>query len=327
MNKNKGTSIKLIIICTLVFIALAGCGNNSANKISGTLVSRGELYSEDGKSYGFIVDENTKLIWKDKNLLKELEDEVKEEIEFLRKDVLFEYDEWQFVTGGMKVKVELGEKTGNKMRLSNDLMVWAYVAKSVTVISLEEDYINPFTFKDAKPVIYLYPEMETKVSVELDYKGQLTCTYPEYNDGWEVLAAPDGTLTGRNGQTYNYLYWEGISGAAYDFSEGYCVAGEDTAAFLEDALAKLGLNRREANEFIVYWLPLMQENPYNIISFQTDVYAEAAKLYVNPEPDTVIRVFMAWQGSEAYVKLPKQELSAPERTGFTVVEWGGAEIK
>ena len=59
MNKNKGTSIKLIIICTLVFIALAGCGNNSANKISGTLVSRGELYSEDGKSYGFIVDENT----------------------------------------------------------------------------------------------------------------------------------------------------------------------------------------------------------------------------------------------------------------------------
>lgn len=324
MNKNKGTSIKLIIICTLVFIVLVGCGNNSANKISGTLVSRGELYSEDGKSYGFVVDENTKLIWKDKNLYNELVEDAKSEI---TSSLEYDIDEWHFVTRGMKVSVELGEKTGNKMHLSNDLMVESYVAKSVTVIALEEDYINPFTLKDAKPVIYLYPEMETMVSVELDYAGKLTCTYPEYNDGWEVLAAPDGTLTDRNGQTYNYLYWEGISGAAYDLSEGYCVAGEDTAAFLEDALAKLGLNRREANEFIVYWLPLMQENPYNIISFQTEVYSEAAKLYINPEPDTVIRVFMAWQGSEAYVKLPKQELSAPERTGFTVVEWGGAEIK
>lgn len=324
MNKNKGTSIKLIIICTLVFIALAGCGNNSANKISGKLMSGASLYSEDGKSYGFVVDENTKLIWKDKNLYNELVEEAKSEI---TSSLEYDIDEWHFVTRGMKVSVELGEKTGNKMHLSNDLMVESYVAKSVTVIALEEDYINPFTLKYAKPVIYLYPEMEEMVSVELDYAGKLTCTYPEYNDGWEVLAAPDGTLTDRNGQTYNYLYWEGISGAAYDFSEGYCVAGEDTAAFLEDALAKLGLNRREANEFIVYWLPLMQENPYNIISFQTEVYTEAAKLYINPEPDTVIRVFMAWQGSEAYVKLPKQELSAPESTGFTVVEWGGAEIK
>ena len=324
MNKNKGTSNKLIIICTLVFIALAGCGNNSANKISGKLMSGASLYSEDGKSYGFVVDENTKLIWKDKNLYNELVEEAKSEI---TSSLEYDIDEWHFVTRGMKVSVELGEKTGNKMHLSNDLMVESYVAKSVTVIALEEDYINPFTLKYAKPVIYLYPEMEEMVSVELDYAGKLTCTYPEYNDGWEVLAAPDGTLTDRNGQTYNYLYWEGISGAAYDFSEGYCVAGEDTAAFLEDALAKLGLNRREANEFIVYWLPLMQENPYNIISFQTEVYTEAAKLYINPESDTVIRVFMAWQGSEAYVKLPKQEPSAPERTGFTVVEWGGAEIK
>ena len=44
-------------------------------------------------------------------------------------------------------------------------------------------------------------------------------------------------------------------------TEGFCVKGEDTAAFLEDALSKLGLNRKEANEFIVYWLPLMEQNP------------------------------------------------------------------
>lgn len=78
-------------------------------------------------------------------------------------------------------------------------------------------------------------------------------------------------------------------------SKGFCVKGKDTAAFLEGALEQLGLTRREANEFIVYWLPHMEQNPYNIISFQTDAYTNAAELKVSPEPDTLIRVFMAWK--------------------------------
>lgn len=179
-----------------------------------------------------------------------------------------------------------------------------------------------------KPVIYLYPEEETEISVKLSLSdGALTCTYPSYNDGWTVSALPDGTLTDAKGQTYNYLYWEGEAGMACDFSEGFCIKGEETAAFLEKALKDLGLNRREANEFIVFWLPLMEQNPYNIISFQTENYAEAARLSVSPTPDTLLRVFMAWKRAEDFTELPKQKLSAPERTGFTVVEWGGTEVK
>ena len=179
-----------------------------------------------------------------------------------------------------------------------------------------------------KPVIYLYPEKETEVFAELSLKnGELTCTYPAYRDGWKVTALPDGTLTDVKGQTYNYLYWEGETGMEFDFSEGFCVKGEDTAAFLEKALADLGLTRREANEFIVYWLPMMEQNSYNIISFQTENYTEAARLTVSPEPDTMLRVFMAWKAAEEYTELTGQKLAAPERTGFTVVEWGGTEVK
>ena len=156
--------------------------------------------------------------------------------------------------------------------------------------------------------------------------GRLTCTYPEYGDGWKVTARPDGTLTDERGQNYNYLYWEGETEAQYDLSHGFCVRGEDTAAFLEDALSKLGLDRREANEFIVYWLPLMQNNEYNIISFQTDAYTDSAKLDITPAPDTLIRVFMAWKPSDKYVQIEGQELSAPERRGFTAVEWGGTKL-
>ncbi|MBQ8831395.1 MAG: hypothetical protein IJ017_07325 [Oscillospiraceae bacterium] len=71
----------------------------------------------------------------------------------------------------------------------------------------------------------------------------------------------------------------------------------------------------------------MEPNPYNIIAFQNDAYTENAVLTVTPAPDTVIRVFMAWKASGEAVEIKPQELTAPERVGFTVVEWGGTEVK
>ena len=173
---------------------------------------------------------------------------------------------------------------------------------------------------DAKPVIYLYPEEETEICLRLDYDGELTCTYPAYGDGWTVTAAPDGTLRDESGQTYNYLYWEGVTQAEYDFSKGFCVPGGKTASFLEDALSRLGLTRREANEFIVYWLPRMEPSPYNLIAFQAEAYTDHARLSVTPEPDSLLRVFMAWKPLKAPADLPAQELPTFDRTGFTVVE-------
>jgi hypothetical protein len=180
----------------------------------------------------------------------------------------------------------------------------------------------------AKPVIYLYPEEETKVQVALDFSGELTCTYPAYRDGWSVAAQPDGTLTDLfDGQEYSYLFWEGVTTAEWDFSSGFVVAGSDTRAFLQGTLSYLGLKPREYNEFIVYWLPKMEQNPYNLIAFQQDTYAETAKLTISPEPDSLLRVFMAYRPLEEPVDVPKQQLKPWERTGFSVVEWGGAEVR
>ena len=104
------------------------------------------------------------------------------------------------------------------------------------------------------------------------------------------------------------------------------MAGADTAAFLEDALAQLGLTQREANEFIIYWLPRMEGNAYNLISFQGAAYTDGAQLDIDPAPDTLIRVFMAWRRLDQPEQIMPQELKPVERTGFTVVEWGGAEV-
>ena len=51
---------------------------------------------------------------------------------------------------------------------------------------------------DAKPVIYLYPEAETDVTVTLDYDGELTCVYPVMNgNSWMVTASPGRDADGR----------------------------------------------------------------------------------------------------------------------------------
>lgn len=50
-------------------------------------------------------------------------------------------------------------------------------------------------------------------------------------------------------------------------------------------------------------------------------------LSVDPAPDTLLRVFMAWKSVGEAVEIPAQNLSAPERIGFTVVEWGGCQVR
>ncbi len=180
-----------------------------------------------------------------------------------------------------------------------------------------------------KPVLYLYPEKEQRVNVKLQYDGALTHTYPEYSsDGWNVLAKPSGELVNlQTGRTHYCLFWEGRDAHEYSLDEGFLVAGQDTAAFLETALATLGLSEREANEFIIYWLPRMEKHRYNLISFPTDEYRRQVGLDITPTPDTEIRVFMVFKGVDRPVDIKPQKLAPVERSGFTAVEWGGTELR
>ncbi len=179
-----------------------------------------------------------------------------------------------------------------------------------------------------KPVIYLYPEETTDVSVKVNINGgSLTCTYPDYGNGWNVTANPDGSLiNSADGKEYSYLYWEGRGKAEWDMSSGFVVKGSDTAEFLQEKLAYMGLTPEEYNEFIVYWLPLMQNNEYNLIAFQQEAYTDMAELEISPAPDSMLRVFMTFMPLNEKIDIPEQQLDTFERTGFAVIEWGGSEI-
>ena len=182
---------------------------------------------------------------------------------------------------------------------------------------------------DAKPIIYLYPTETMDVVVQLGRPENLTRTYPAYNGGWQVTAQPNGDLTDeQTGRHYYSLYWEGTHSAPINASDGFIVAASDTVKFLEEKLAWFGLTEREAQEFIIYWLPKLESNPYNFIRFQTRAEIdENMPLIITPQPNTLIRVMMTFRAAEPNEQVPAQILPPiPFRNGFTVVEWGGTEL-
>lgn len=184
-----------------------------------------------------------------------------------------------------------------------------------------------------KPVIYLYSDCDDKyVEVAINTEQDMNVTYPKMNDYWKVIANTDGTIYDLENKQYNYLYWEASAeNINWDWSKGFCVEGEKSAEFLEKALEGIGLNRKEANEFIVYWLPQMEANNYNLITFQTDVYENEYELLTHPLADNTLRVMMVFKGLEEPVKIEEQDLNSVKgtfkREGFHIVEWGGSYIK
>jgi hypothetical protein len=183
-----------------------------------------------------------------------------------------------------------------------------------------------------KPVIYLYPQKTTPVHIQLDLKGELGFTYPPYNHGWTLTADPNGMLH-MNNQDYKYLFWEGathIPTAEINWSEGYLVEKKDLLFFLENTLTQMGLSGTEQQDYITYWYPGMSQYETTYIHFMfNQTYDAYAHLTVTPQPDQVFRVYMLWQNAgeiKNFAPTP-QQIPTLKREGFTLVEWGGSELK
>lgn len=176
-----------------------------------------------------------------------------------------------------------------------------------------------------KPVIYLYPEATTAVSVKLDPKGGFTKSEPAYNNGWNVVATPSGQLTEvSSGKTYPYLFWEGRGGLYETPEKGFVIAVGEVNNFLVEKLTKLGLNQKERSDFLEFWEPRMTGAPYFFVTFMgNQTMDQIAPLTISPKPDTVIRVLMDFLPLPAPISVESYDIRTPVRKGFTVVEWGG----
>jgi len=194
------------------------------------------------------------------------------------------------------------------------------------LIFINQDYA--LQAECGKPVIYLYPEKDTQVSVKVG--ADITKSEPLYpNNGWTVLAHPSGQLD-YQGQVYPNLFWEGTGKGYYPnlTNYGFVVAQKDLISTLNSQLRDLGLNAKESADFMEFWTDKLPTTPYARLTWLgTSQMNQLAPLSVSPRPDTSIRIFLDFAGLDKPIKLIPQKLSAPPRRGFTLVEWGGLLIK
>jgi len=182
-----------------------------------------------------------------------------------------------------------------------------------------------------KPVVYLYPTTTMDVKVELHVDGEFVAQYPRLTgNAWHVKASPNGEIFDpATERRFPYLFWEAQrkTPLTIDAAQAHCVKSADAARFLEDAAAKYALNDRERTDYVTYWLPALERNPYSLVQFLSETeYAKYAEMKITPAPETVNRLFMIFQRVNAPLKVGSPTLAQRDRRGFTVIEWGGANL-
>lgn len=202
------------------------------------------------------------------------------------------------------------------------------ISRSIAIANYEEKYLyNGWGNNWHKPILYLYPEEETKVRVDFEDESKLVTTYPRFKDEWKVIAKPNGDLD-VDGKYYYALYWDEKMDENIKFDEGFYVDKDNAISFLEDKLSYIGLNDRERNEFIMYWLPILEKNEHNLVKFiLTDERQEQNELIIEPKPDSLLRVSIVIKKVDGKVNIKKQQLERFNRNGFVAVEWGGIVLE
>lgn len=186
-----------------------------------------------------------------------------------------------------------------------------------------------------KPAIYLYPEKQTDVNVKVNLLGKLTKTDPQYDfvNGWNVKAFPDGTiqqfnnLTIEQSKTYPYLFYEALLDNGYKPQTGWVIARQNIDKELNVILTTLGLNEKEKNDFLSYWVARLTSKPYYFAGLvPIEEINNQEELSINPSPSNVIRVRLMFEGLDYPISVGAPNLSSVNRNGFTVVDWGGSVI-
>jgi hypothetical protein len=205
-----------------------------------------------------------------------------------------------------------------------------YLKQKKIVVSLKA---NPISDKIMvkKPVIYLYPKEKTDIELKINFEGKLLTTFPKLDKSWKVTAYENGQiLDKKTNRFYNSLFWDGeisFPVSHYQYKTGFVIEKEKLTSFLIEKLEFMGLNTVETNDFIQYWLPILEQNNYTFIHFLVNEdYNVFSTNDVNPKPDTSIRIFMEFFGVDEKLSIQPQKLPSTVRTGFTLVEWGGSDV-
>ncbi len=197
----------------------------------------------------------------------------------------------------------------------------AFFCDGKTLVGLDQLILRDVMVE--KPAVYIYPEVPGRYQVELEFGAgiRLAASEPEYGNGWDVAVDSAGRIDG----TWDYLFYEIAMPGAPRIPRGWCLPWDGLIAGLESIITDLGLVASEKDDFLAYWRSrLPRRDYYEINAVMGDDLDAWVKLAVDPAPDSTLRFWLFFRGSDEAVDLTEPVIPAFERTGTTVVEWGGA---
>lgn len=182
----------------------------------------------------------------------------------------------------------------------------------------EPDSLGPFV---KKPNIYIYPLEAIDLSVQLFFPngGKIIESIPAYNEAWEINVLPSGLINNE----YEYLFYEAQIPELLQRDFGWVIYGTDLRSFFINNLDSLKFSVNEIDDFVEYWIPLLDDKKKYIIYPQfNDVLDEIVQLKFSTIPDNIIRVFYLLEehGEDEIKNTPQIPITT--REGFTVMEWG-----
>jgi hypothetical protein len=177
-----------------------------------------------------------------------------------------------------------------------------------------------------KPAIYLYPERKSEINVSIFPQGKMLLTIPPYpKTGWDVVAEPNGDIYHLN-KRFDYLYYEAsIPDQLIEKpKQGYVISYDERKVFLRHLVTELGLNEKETEQFVEYWVPILPKSPYYFIGvLPVTNLNELAPLLITPKPDNLIRISLYFEALEKKITVDPPTILPISREGYTAVEWGG----
>jgi len=239
-----------------------------------------------------------------------------------------------------------------------------------------------------KPIILFYPSVHNEIKEQTITKLQLNCDhvirtnmYPEpkitYKHAslnkikyeWSIDVHNNGTIIDHTNRQYSYIFWEMETteliklNNKFNFIESivHSIQNIDFMApiiinskdiyLLDIFLENYGLNVKERNDLITFWLPQLQSKKYvklqimgslksnNInVFFNSSYYDEVAELEFKNEKNEqskfnyVLRIFLLFQSLNetesisTYIEQHESLRRTILENKNYVVEWGGMEI-
>jgi hypothetical protein len=205
----------------------------------------------------------------------------------------------------------------------NSLQIGTFNIEQTQTDAYIADWLTPY----CKPAVYLYPQQTTDVHVVLNPQGKLNLTIPQYPpEGWSVTAHTNGDIFS-NGKQFDYLYYEAklSDQKIIPPSSGYVMSYADLGSRLPQIVTQYGLNTKEKDQFVEYWMKVLPQSPYYFVGIMPENELDMlSPLTISPKPDHIRRVTLYFQALEKPISVSTPAPFATfTRSGFSVVEWGG----